>query len=164
MVDKKYLLGVSNMYNGHRQEEVTMELTLPEIIQLLRRRKGLNQAELGVQAFGLAIDSARTKIKNIELGRQRLSGDDTEKLALVLDVQPETLIPELAHHRSAGAVSTTGCQLTSETLQLFPGLEAYVEMLNNAVRIGDHDLIAYIAGRLSSVFETSYKGRAAAQN
>ena len=141
-----------------------MQLTLPEIIQLLRRRKGLNQAELGVQAFDLARDSARTKIKNIELGRQRLSDDDIQKLSLVLDVPPESIAPTPAATKPAGKSSKTGCQLTHETLQLFPGLEEYVEMLNNAVRIGDQDLIGYIAGRLSTLFEMNYKGKAAGQN
>ncbi len=141
-----------------------MQLTLPEIIQLLRRRKGLNQAELGVQAFDLARDSARTKIKNIELGRQRLSDDDIQKLSLVLDVTPETIAPTPATTLSAGKSPTTGCLLTHETLQLFPGLEEYVEMLNNAVRIGDQDLVGYIAGRLSTLFEMNYKGKAAGQN
>lgn len=141
-----------------------MQLTLPEIIQLLRRRKGLNQAELGVQAFELAPDSARTKIKNIELGRQRLSNDDMQKLALALDVQPEEIAPTTAATRSVAESTKTGCLLSQETLQLFPGLEEYVEMLNNAVRIGDHDLIGYIAGRLSNVFEMNYKGKAVAQS
>ncbi len=141
-----------------------MQLTLPEIIQLLRRRKGLNQAELGVQAFDLAPDSARTKIKNIELGRQRLSDDDIQKLSLVLEVPPESIAPTPAAAAPAGKPTRTGCLLRQETLQRFPGLEEYVEMLNNAVRIGDQDLIGYIAGRLSSVFETNYKGKASGQN
>ena len=138
-----------------------MELTLPEIIQLLRRRRGLNQAELGVRAFGLAPDSARTKIKNVELGRQRLSDDDTQKLAMALEVQPEEIAPAVASAGTAPAPSRAGCRLTAETLQLFPGLEEYIEMLNNAVRIGDQDLIGYIAGRISNVFEMSYKGKTA---
>lgn len=141
-----------------------MQLTLPEIIQLLRRRKGLNQAELGVQAFGLAPDSARTKIKNIELGRQRLSDDDIQKIALALEVLPEEIRPASATPEAAAPVPRTGCLLTVETLQLFPGLEEYIEMLNNAVRIGDQDLIGYIAGRLSSLFSENYKGKAAAQS
>ena len=141
-----------------------MQLTLPEIIQLLRRRKGLNQAEPGIEAFGLAPDSARTKIKNIELGRQRLSDEDVQKLALALEVQPEEIKPTRTATGSDAGLSGTGCALTNETLQLFPGLEEYIEMLNNAVRIGDHDLIGYIAGRLSNVFAMNYKGKAVAHN
>ncbi len=141
-----------------------MQLTLPEIIQLLRRRKGLNQAELGVQAFDLAPDSARTKIKNIELGRQRLSNDDIQKLSQALDVPPESIAPTSAATIPANESPGTGCILPSETLKLFPGLEEYIEMLNNAVSIGDHDLIGYIAGRLSTLFEINFKGKAAGQN
>jgi len=141
-----------------------MQLTLPEIIQLLRRRKGLNQAELGIHAFALAPDSARTKIKNIELGRQRLSEDDIEKLAQALDVPPDTITPTQSVANPTGGTLKNGCLLTQETLQHFPGLEEYIEMLNNAVRIEDLDLIYYIAGRLSTLFEMNFKGKAAAQN
>ena len=42
-----------------------MRLTQPEIIQILRKRAGLNQAELGSRAFDTTIDSGRTKIKNL---------------------------------------------------------------------------------------------------
>lgn len=141
-----------------------MELTLPEIIQLLRRRRGLNQAELGVRAFGLPPDSARTKIKNIELGRQRLTEDDTQKLAAALEVQPEEITPAVVNTGTAAEPPISGCRLADETLQHFPGLAEYVEMLNNAVRIGDRDLIGYIAGRLSNVFEMNCNGKAAARS
>ena len=80
-----------------------MQLTQPEIIQLLRRRKGLNQADLGVQAFGLTPYSARTKIKNIELGRQVPTPDESRKLAAALDVQMSEIEP-------SASTSTTASQ------------------------------------------------------
>lgn len=141
-----------------------MQLTQPEIIQILRRRKGLNQAQLGVKAFGLTPDSARTKIKNIELGRQLPSADDSEKLARALDVEIAVMVPSAAVPETGTSTADNTCHMTSETLQLFPGLADYVEMLNNAVRIGDQDLIGYIAGKLSSLFAMNYKGNAAGQS
>lgn len=140
-----------------------MQLTQPEIIQILRRRRGLNQGQLGVKAFGLSPDSARTKIKNIELGRQLPSPDDSEKLARALDVEIAVMVPSAAVPDTGTSAADNTCHMTPETLQLFPGLADYVEMLNNAVRIGDQDLIGYIAGKLSSLFAMNYKGNAAGQ-
>lgn len=141
-----------------------MKLTQPEILQLLRRRKGLNQADLGVQAFGLTPYSARTKIKNIELGRQVPTADEIQKLALALDVQLSEIEPSATTFTAASQLSQDNCWLTAETLLLFPGLSEYAEMLNNAVRIGDHDLISYLAGKISELFELNGKGKAASQN
>jgi transcriptional regulator with XRE-family HTH domain len=138
-----------------------MQLTQPEIIQILRRRKGLNQAELGVKAFGLSPDSARTKIKNIELGRQLPSTKDAEMLALALDVELAVIALSAAAVDKNTQAADNACRMTPETLKLFPGLTDYVEMLNNAVRIGDQDLIGYLAGKLSSLFALNYKGKAA---
>ena len=138
-----------------------MQLTQPEIIQILRRRKGLNQAELGVKAFGLSPDSARTKIKNIELGRQLPTADDAEKLARALDVEGAVLMPSAAVTETGTNTADNACHMTPETLKLFPGFTDYVEMLNNAVRIGDQDLIGYIAGKLSNLFAMNFKGKAA---
>jgi transcriptional regulator with XRE-family HTH domain len=142
-------------------EDDAMELTQPEIIQLLRRRKGLNQAELGVQAFGLTPYSARTKIKNIELGRQIPTVEDAQKLALALDVQLSDIQPSTTPDAAAPQQSQDNCCMTAETLQLFPGFADYAQMLNNAVRIGDQDLISYIAGKLSELFALNGKGKAA---
>ena len=57
-----------------------MQLTQPEIIQILRKRANLNQAELGSRAFNTNMDSGRTKIKNIELGRQRPTEDGLRQI------------------------------------------------------------------------------------
>jgi transcriptional regulator with XRE-family HTH domain len=146
------------------KKEYPMQLTQPEIIQILRRRKGLNQAELGVKAFGLSPDSARTKIKNIELGRQLPSAEDSEKLARALDVEIAVMVPTTTATETGVSATDNACHMTPETLQLFPGLADYVDMLNNAVRIGDQDLIGYIAGKLSSLFAVNYKGNAAGQS
>ena len=137
-----------------------MQLTQPEIIQILRRRKGLNQAQLGVQAFGITPDSARTKIKNIELGRQSITAQDAQDLASVLDVPASDLAPQQAGDSLSSPLPHGQCIVALETLQLFPGLADYIEMLNNAVRISDQDLIGYIASRIADVFAMNYKGKA----
>ncbi len=71
-----------------------MELTTPEIIQLLRRRAQMNQGDFGAKAFGTSYESGRTKIKNIELGKQVPTEMDLKKMARVLGVKPVELRPQ----------------------------------------------------------------------
>lgn len=68
-----------------------MELTLPEKIQLLRKRLGLNQGQFGAQAFDTSVETGRTKIKNIELGKQQPTSDELAQMAKVLEVSTSTL-------------------------------------------------------------------------
>lgn len=128
-----------------------MELTQPEIIQLLRRRCNLNQGALGAAAFDTSFESGRTKIKNIELGRQIPTRDDLERMAAVLGVAPSDLEPGRAG-AGAAAGALSGVLLQRPVLDLLPGAEAYLEMLNKAVRLGDRELIAHIADKLSVLF------------
>jgi len=53
-----------------------MELTLSEKIQLLRKRLGLNQGQFGAKAFNTSVETGRTKVKNIELGKQKPTPED----------------------------------------------------------------------------------------
>ena len=128
-----------------------MELTQPEIIQLLRRRCNLNQGALGAAAFDTSFESGRTKIKNIELGRQIPTSEDLEKMASVLGVVPSDLEPGRAG-AGAAAEAVSGVLLQRPVLDLLPGAEAYLEMLNKAVRLEDRELIAHIADKLSALF------------
>ena len=68
-----------------------MELTLPEKIQLLRKRLGLNQGQFGAQAFDTSVETGRTKIKNIELGKQQPTSDELAQMAKVLEVSTSML-------------------------------------------------------------------------
>ena len=77
-----------------------MRLTQTEIIQILRKRAGLNQAELGARAFNTTFDSGRTKIKNIELGKQRVNKEDLKRIAECLDVPQEQLQPTSEKHKT----------------------------------------------------------------
>ena len=81
------MFGRSRRLISHPRKE-DMQLTQPELIQILRKRAGLNQAELGSRAFETTLDSGRTKIKNLELGIQRATGDDLKRIARILRRDP----------------------------------------------------------------------------
>ncbi len=130
-----------------------MDLTLPEIIQICRRRAGLNQGTLGAAAFDTSFESGRTKIKNIELGRQKPTSRDIENMARVLKMPVSALttqstvpVPDLKNPSHAGIA------VSKQTIDLFPGLDAYLEMLNKAVLLNDEELIDHIAGKLARLF------------
>ena len=131
-----------------------MDLTQPEIIQLLRRRCNMNQGDLGAAAFDTSIESGRTKIKNIELGRQVPTPDDLEKMARVLGVSASDLDPAKIDTIPPAAVGevSEGVLLHRRVLERLPGADAYIEMLNKAVRLEDRELIAHIADKLAGLF------------
>ena len=139
-----------------------MQLTQPETIQILRKRAGLNQGDFGSRVFGLSFEAGRTKMKNIELGRQAPTHSDLEKMAKVLGVPNSELVPSGKSDSVASADLRAGILLTRETLDLFPGLEDYVDMLNKAVRLGDFELIGHITGKMSLVLTVESREEAAA--
>lgn len=133
-----------------------MELKQPEIIQILRRRCNMNQGALGAAAFNTSFESGRTKIKNIELGRQIPTRDDLDKMAAVLGVPVSELDPS---HAAAMPASATGegkggVVIDRQVLECLPGADVYIEMLNKAVRLDDRELIAHIADKLALLFST----------
>ncbi|MGD8336278.1 MAG: helix-turn-helix transcriptional regulator [Desulfobacterales bacterium] len=141
-----------------------MELSQPEIIQILRRRVEMNQGTLGAKAFETSFESGRTKIKNIELGKQTPTGDDLKKIARVLGVSAEILQPnkrprEPARQNSAAAAE--GIVIHKKTLALVADLGAYLDMLNKAVMLEDKELIQHISEKLSDTF--SHIGVASAE-
>ncbi len=124
-----------------------MELTQAEMIQVLRKRAQTNQGNLGAKAFNTSYESGRTKIKNIELGKQIPTDDDLKKIALALGVNRDELL--LGKNLKT---AEKGILIAQRTLNRFPGLDAYVDMLNKAVLIGDEELTDYITGKISSLF------------
>lgn len=132
-----------------------MELTLPEKIQLLRKRMGLNQGQFGAKAFKTSVETGRTKIKNIELGKQKPTPDDLDQMARVLDVSPSALHQRPPGGASPVAPSRQGVLVDQAVLDRFYQLGPYLEMLNRAVSISDEELIAHITEKLSSVFTIS---------
>ena len=133
-----------------------MELSQSEIIQIYRRRAGLNQGTLGAAAFDTSFESGRTKIKNIELGRQKPTQRDIENLARALKLPPAALMP---HSNDGpwepGRGVQQGIAVTGKTIDRFPGLDAYLEMLNKAVLLRDEELIDYIAEKLARLFDNA---------
>ena len=128
-----------------------MELTLSEKIQLLRKRLGLNQGQFGAKAFNTSVETGRTKIKNIELGKQKPTADDLAQMSKVLNVPPSVLRPSQSDEPFAQGPSRRGVFVDQAVLDRFEQLGPYLEMLNRAVFINDEELIEHIAGKLSGV-------------
>jgi len=134
-----------------------MQLTQSEIIQILRKRAGLNQAELGSRAFKMTPDSGRTKIKNIELEKQRVSDDDLERIAQCLDVPLEQLQPTPQNQKITSAKFKNGTLISQKVVDMFPDLREYLEMLENAAQIEDLDLIAYLSKKIAGIWQDGPK-------
>ena len=129
-----------------------MELTQHEIIQLLRKRSQMNQGEFGAKAFGTSFESGRTKIKNIELGKQTPTEKDLKDISRVLGVSPSELSPDqwVENQRD-------GLFIPRKTLDKFEDLEVYLDMLNKAVLLDDNLLIRHIAGKIADAFTSERK-------
>ena len=130
-----------------------MRLTQPEIIQILRKRAGLNQAELGSRAFDTTFDSGRTKIKNIELGIQKPTDDDLGRMAECLEVPVEQLQLSSANRELSSGGATTGITISQKVVDMFPDLSEYLLMLEKAARIDDFDLIEYLSERIAGILK-----------
>ncbi len=130
-----------------------MNLTQAEIIQMLRRRINMNQGDFGARAFDTSFESGRTKVKNIELGKQTPTAEDLEKMAQVLGVDKADLQPSNLRVAGPGMEKSNGAVIIdAEVLDVFPGLAAYLDMLTKAVRIGDAELIGHIADKAAVIF------------
>lgn len=131
-----------------------MELTQAEIIQVLRRRTNLNQGDFGARAFDTSYESGRTKVKNIELGKQIPSPEDLKKMAGALDVDQREIQPSNNGKADAVDVYPGDAVVSSAVLETFSGLDTYLDMLNKAVQIGDTELIGHIAAKAAAIFES----------
>lgn len=135
-----------------------MNLTQSEIIQILRKRTNMNQGTFGAKAFNTSFESGRTKVKNIELGKQKPTKRDLANMARVLGVPIEDLSPENGHTssgrsrtRTATSPSEEGILVTRRVLECFPGIESYLDMLNKAATLRDHELINHLSERISEI-------------
>lgn len=131
-----------------------MQLSQPEIIQILRKRANLNQAELGSRAFSTTMDSGRTKIKNIELGRQRPTEDDLRCIGECLDVPVEQLMAESDGRHTASGDRRNGAVISQKIIDMYPGLGNYLEMLDKAAGIDDTELIEYLTGKIGEILQS----------
>ena len=127
-----------------------MEFTQPEIIQVLRRRLGINQADLGAKAFDTSLDSGRAKVKNIELGKQIPTDKDLRKLASVLGVGVTELLPVQANRTAQPQAIGFRYNLVlhDKVAKMFPGLGDYLSVLNKAVVLEDDELVAYTCRKI----------------
>ena len=129
-----------------------MQLTQTEMIQLLRKRAGLNQAELGSRAFNTTIDAGRTKIKNIELGKQRVSQNDLGRIAACLNVPVAQLQSPTELNPVSQDQNGQGIFISQALLDMFPGLEEYLAMLEKAAIIDDFDLMEYLSNKIADIW------------
>ena len=134
-----------------------VELAQPEIIQIYRKRSGINQGDFGSRAFNVSYESGRTKMKNIELGRQIPSSADLNKIAALLDIPVAELMPGTKSDKSAGQVPAGKVFLSTRVLSRFPGLDAYVGMLNSAARVDDRELLVYLCHRIAALLKDGPK-------
>ncbi|MCG6893439.1 MAG: helix-turn-helix domain-containing protein [Desulfobacteraceae bacterium] len=130
-----------------------MNITQAEMIQLLRRRTGMNQGDFGAKAFDTSYESGRTKVKNLELGKQKPTADDIEKMARILGVDKEDLKP--AAYEQQGE---DGIFVPREVLNRLAGFDAYLEMLVHSVRLEDEELVNYLCQKLSDLFAEEGRG------
>ena len=134
-----------------------MQLTQSEMIQILRKRAGLNQAELGSRAFKTTMDSGRTKIKNIELGKQRVTDDDLRRIAQCLDVPLQQLQPSPDTDTIDIARFKDGFLMSKKVVDMFPEMHEYLEMLEKASVIEDVDLIEYLSQKIAGIWQEGPK-------
>lgn len=128
-----------------------MDLTQAEIIQVLRRRTNLNQGDFGARAFNTSYESGRTKVKNIELGKQTPTAEDLKKMALALNVDEREIQPSSSDGTDAVTLNPGDAMVSSAVLKTFAGLDTYLDMLNKAVQIGDTELIGHISGKAATI-------------
>jgi len=97
------------------------------------------------------MDSGRTKIKNIELGRQRATEDDLRRIAECLEVPVEQLLSASDSKTRLSGDRPVGVIIPQKVIDMFPGLGNYLEMLDNAAGLEDVELIDYLTGKIGEI-------------
>lgn len=127
-----------------------MDLKLNEKIQILRKRIGYNQGDFGAKAFNTSFESGRTKVKNIELGKQVPTKSDLNKMAVVFGIPPAELSNNSPEKTVDNSTRTKdGILVSQKVLDYFPNLGPYLDMLNKAITLEDEELIDHIAAKLA---------------
>ena len=140
-----------------------VELTQGEIIQILRKRAGINQGELGAEAFGTSLDSGRTKIKNLELNKQKPTIDDLKAIARCLNLPLSELLFLQADENAAPPAAPSGEEgvfVHRRVITCFPGLEECLSILNKALMLNDRELVSYIAKKAAGILAKESKAAA----
>lgn len=136
-----------------------VELTQGEIIQIYRKRAGINQGQLGAQAFNTTPDSGRTKVKNIELNKQKPTLDDIKAIAESLKVPLADLLnyPIQQQDSPTDYASSEGVFVHRRIFSHFSGLEECLSILNKALILEDRELIDYVAQKAAGILQQSSK-------
>ena len=132
-----------------------MRLTQAELIQIFRRRANMTQADLGSLAFEMTPNSGRTKIKNIELGRQLATDSDLQRIAKCLDVPVEMLQPESDNNMAFSNKTEGGVLVSEKIVDMYANLRKYLELLNEAGGLNDYELIEHLARKIAGVLQSS---------
>ena len=128
-----------------------VELAQAEIIQIFRKRSGISQGDFGSRAFDTSYESGRTKMKNIELGRQIPKAADLKKMAALLKVPVSDLMPGTQPAGNGRRTSMPKVVLSKNVISRFPGLDAYIDMLNNAARVNDSELLECLCDKIAGL-------------
>jgi transcriptional regulator with XRE-family HTH domain len=143
-----------------------VELTQGEIIQIFRKRAGINQGQLGADAFNTTPDSGRTKVKNIELNKQKPTIDDIKAIAESLNVPLADLLsyPAQQQDTSTAHPSSEGVFVHRRIFNHFNGLEECLSILNKALILDDKELIFYVAKKAAGILQQASKGAESLQS
>ena len=129
-------------------------LTQGEIIQIFRKRAGLNQGQLGAEAFNTSPDSGRTKVKNIELNKQKPTIEDLKAIADALSLPLADLLSYQSERPDAAApTNTEGLFVHQRTFDHFKGLKECLSILNKALILEDKELISYVAKKAANLLQ-----------
>ena len=80
-------------------------------------------------------------------GKQQPTPEDLDNMARVLDVPVSILMSDGQDGRPEYEIGLTG-GIQASVLDYFPGLDAYLDLLNKATQLGDDELIAHIAEKI----------------
>jgi len=103
------------------------------------------------------VESGRTKIKNIELGKQHVSIEDLKCIARVMGVPLEQLQPLQGKKNLDSAPEKMGILISQKVAAMFPGLREYLDMLEKASMINDSGLIVYLSEKIADIWQNGPK-------
>jgi transcriptional regulator with XRE-family HTH domain len=147
-----------------------------EIIKYYRKtRTNMSQRELGVRALGLSDRAAQAKISRLESGLQFPTVMDLENIEKVLNLDPGTLERDLKESYFSSKNNEKEVKIlrsNKETEKYLPNLDEilpdlaeehpafidYLNMLNTAARVKNHDLMISIVKSILNEFEKKNAG------
>jgi len=131
-----------------------IEFTQGEIIQIFRKRAGLNQGQLGAAAFNTTPDSGRTKVKNIELNKQKPTLDDLKAIAGSLSLPlADLLFYQSERPDSTAHTSSEEFFVHQRIFDHFKGFKECLSILNKALILEDKELISYVAKKAADLLQ-----------